>query len=89
MKRDLGRPKHKMGDNHRQDTEQGQEEYYKGCRGRLGARKGINENQEVCEEQKKYLNGKQQLVEGSKSKSLAKIRMTITIRITNLLQRKY
>lgn len=39
MKRDLGRPKHKMGDNNRQDTEQGQEEYYKGCRGRLGARK--------------------------------------------------
>lgn len=27
MKRDLGRPKHKMGDNNRQDTEQGQEEY--------------------------------------------------------------
>lgn len=27
MKRDLGGPEHKIGDNCRQDTEQGQEEY--------------------------------------------------------------
>lgn len=39
MKRDLGSPEHKTGDNDRRDTEQVQEEYQKGCRGRLGDRK--------------------------------------------------